>query len=385
MDAKSNNRIDVVHLIGFLAAGGAERNLYYLAPHLAKSKFRYAIVCLFTKGEFAPIVESTGVPVFELRYRQRFTIQTIIRLTRFLRRNKVKILHAHLFHAAFIGRIAAWLAGTPIIIDHSRGLYPPKRWYHRFFERLAIIIRTDLRLSVSNEIANDMVENEWTPRSKIRIVTSGVDPDHFQVPEDIRCSTRKALGLEGCIVIGTIGRLIEAKGFDLLIEVASLLREQDNRIKFLLIGYGPLEDSLRSEILRRNLSDCIYMLGKRTDIPALLSAMDIYLTTSRSEGVPVTLFEAMAAGKPIVATSVGGIPDVIEDGKDGILVPSRDPEAIARAIMRLLNDKALAESLVANARKKFLENYSTQAVLSKMENIYAELIEKKGIKMNKFT
>ncbi len=380
----SEKGIDVVHLIGSLSAGGAERGLYYLAPFLAKSKFRYAIVCLLRKGEFAPSVEAVGVPVLEMCYRKRYTIQTVMKLAKFLRENRVKILHAHLYHNAFIGRLSAWLAGTPIIIVHEHGMHSWKKWYHRLFERIALI-RTDLRLAVSKQIAEDRMERERTPPSKIRIVPCAVDSSEFEIAATMRMAKRQELGLENSIVVGSIGRLIRIKGADLLIEVASVVKQIDKRIKFLIVGSGLLEQDMRSQIVTRDLSDTVFMLGRRTDVPELFAAIDIYLIPSRGEGAPVTLFEAMAAGKPVIATRVGGIPDIIEDGENGILVPPEDSNAMANAILRLANDDDLRDKLGKNARKKFAESYSSEAILSKIEALYDELLEKKGLCLGKFT
>lgn len=376
---QSSRAIDVAHLIGSLSVGGAERNLFYLAPYMAKSRFRYAILCLMRRGEFASEVEKMGITVVEFGYRRRNTVTTTLRLARFLRKNKVKILHTHLFLPGLIGRIAAWLAGTPVIITHEEGRTLWKKWYHKLFERVAIF-KTDLRLAVSQDIAELRIKEEGTPPAKIRILPSGgVEPKIFDVPESVSAGKRSQLGLANQIVVGTIGRLVEAKGLDLLLEAASILKRLDSRVKFVIVGDGPLEEDLRRQIKAKNLDGIVHLLGKRTDIPEILSVIDVYVITSRTEGTPVSLIEAMMAAKPVAATAVGGIPEIISDGVDGILVTPEDAQEIANAILRLIKDADLRRRLGDQARKKAIERYSTKTVIEQTEAIYAELLRQKGL------
>ncbi len=366
-------QLDVLHLIGTLSAGGAERNLYYLASPMAASKYRYGIACLVRRGELASSIEAMGIPIFELGYRRRRTALTVIELARLLRRHRVRILHTHLFESGLIGRLAAWLARTPVIITHEHGKTLWKRWYHRAFERLAIHA-TDLRIVVSKDIMVLRRQLEGTPASKLRLVYNAVDPDPFVKGEDARVAKREELGLVDKFVIGTVGRLIEAKGLDIMLEVAREVTRSYPAVRFLIIGDGPLRPDLERLRFTLGLEETVIFLGKRTDIPELMAAMDLYMITSRREGLPLSLIEAMMAAKPIIATSVGGIPETLTDHDDGIVVPSGEVQSLAKAVFELADDPRLREHLARSARKKAVERYSAPGVLAQLEAIYEDLL-----------
>jgi glycosyltransferase involved in cell wall biosynthesis len=361
--------IDVLHLIGTLSPGGAERNLYYLAPHMATSRFRYGICCLMQRGDFAGEIEAAGIPVWEIGFRTRYTFTAIWKLARLLKQMRVKVLHTHLFLPGLIGRLAGLMAGTPVMIAHEHGKTLWKRWYHRWFERIILPV-TDMRIVVSEDILSLRLDREHTPRSKLRIVYNAVDPGRFETSQPLRSATRKELGLEGCLVIGTVGRLVEAKSFDLLLDVAHEVCRTKPEARFLIVGEGPLSEDLARRAASHGLSDLVHFTGQRSDIPELMAAMDIYLITSKREGLPLNLIEAMMAAKPIVATSVGGIPDTISHGEEGLLVQPGDKAGILEAVLSLAENGDRRQKLGARARQTAIERYSPARVLEELEQIY---------------
>ena len=377
--APASGDFDVLHMIGGLTQGGAERNLYYLAPWMAQSKLRYVICCLLRRGEFADEVERLGVPVFDLAYRRHLAPLAIFRLARFLRRRKVKIVHTHLFECGVVGRLAAWAAGVPIIITHEHGKTLWKKWYHRLFERIAIRW-TDLRIAVSGDIRYLRIKREGTQPSKIVLVGNAVDPARFEVSAEARRQKRIELGLDGSLVIGAVGRLVEAKAYDFLLEIARDVSSTLPDARFILVGEGHLAQSLEKMRDDLGLKDKVILLGGRRDIPEVLAAMDIYVITSRREGLPLSLIEAMMAGKPIVSTRAGGIPEAVADGQDAVLVDPDDRDAFVSALLSLAADPARMRALSASAKAKAVATYSARSILETLERIYASLLEKKGIK-----
>jgi glycosyltransferase involved in cell wall biosynthesis len=370
--------LDVLHLIGTLSPGGAERNLYYLAPYLRKSKLRYGICCLMRRGEFADEIERLGIPVFEMGYRRRYAIQTLLKLRRLLIERKVAVVHTHLFESGVMGRLAAWLARVPVIITHEHGKTLWKRWHHTMFERFAIRF-TDQRIAVSKDIMNLRLRREGTPPDKIRIVFNAVDPERFDLDQAARASKRKELGLEGSLVVGTIGRLVEAKAYDLLLDVAHEACSLRGDLRFILVGEGPLRQELERKRDRMGMGERFQLLGQRTDIPELIAAMDAYIITSLREGMPITLIEAMMSAKPIVSTAVGGIPDTLADDEDGLLVEAGTSEALVEALMGLLERPEKMRDFGLKAREKALKWYAPEKVLDQLEAIYAEIMNRKGI------
>jgi glycosyltransferase involved in cell wall biosynthesis len=370
--------IDVLHVIGALSPGGAERNLFYLAPQFARSKFRYGICCLTERGKFADEVERLGVPVFELGFRKRYAVSTILRLAKMLKEMRVRVVHTHLFTCGVIGRIAAWRARTPVIITHEHGKTLWKKWHHRFFERVAIR-RTDLRIAVSTDIMNLRLKHEKTPPSKIRVVFNAVEPADFVVDDARRAAKRKELEIDNSFVIGTVGRLVKAKSYDLLLEVAREVCSRKPEVRFVIVGDGPLRRLLEHTRDSLDLREKVHLLGTRADIPELMAAMDLYIISSRREGLPVALIEAMMAGKPIVATGVGGIPETLAHDRDGIIVAPGSKDALSDAILGLIDDPEKMRRIASNARRKAVVTYSPETVLAEIELIYRELLADKGI------
>jgi glycosyltransferase involved in cell wall biosynthesis len=370
--------IDVLHLIGTLSPGGAERNLCYLAPEFARSKIRYGVCCLIGRGELADEIERSGVPVFELGYRRRHAARTVLRLSHLLRAKRVKVLHTHLFEAGVIGRIGAWHARVPVVIAHEHGRTLWKRWYHRMFERLAAG-GTDLRIAVSEDILTRRVRLEHTPKSKMRIVFNAVDPAPFEIDQAGREAKRRELGLSNLFAIGTVGRLVEAKSYDLLLDVAREVSSKRPDARFLIAGDGPLADHLKRLRASQGLEERVMLLGARRDIPGLMAAMDVYVITSKEEGLPLALIEAMMSAKAIVSTGVGGIPDTLTDGVDSVVVKPGSREALAGAVLELMDDPERRRQLGENARKTAVARYSPERVIAELEAIYTETLTRKGI------
>jgi glycosyltransferase involved in cell wall biosynthesis len=374
----SERTIDVLHVIGSLTAGGAERNLCYLAPWMAESKFSYGVCCLTNRGEYAHEIECIGVPVFELGHRTRYTISTILRLRRLLKRRRVKVIHTHLFESGVIGRLAAWLAGVPVVITHEHGKTVWKRWYQRGFEALAMF-GTDLRIAVSDDIRAIRMKRELTPGSKIVVVGNAVEPLGYGLGDAVREAKRTELGLAGCFVIGTVGRLVTAKSYDLLLRAAEEVCGRRPEVRFIVVGEGPLRKSLTDLREALHLTDKVFFLGSRTDIPELLAAIDLYIITSQREGLPISLIEAMMAGKPVVATRVGGIPEAVRHNVEGMLVCPGERDGLVHAILGLMDDEAGMRVLGQRARARAIEKYSARAILETLEGIYASLLARKGI------
>jgi glycosyltransferase involved in cell wall biosynthesis len=373
-----HDRLDVLHLIGSLTSGGAERNLYYLAPEMARSRFSYGICCLLDRGELADEVESLGLPVSSLGYRKCLAGLAVFRLWRLLKRRRVKIIHTHLFECGVVGRLAAWLAGVPVIVTHEHGKTLWKRWHHRWFERLAAR-RTDLRIAVSEDIRDLRLKHEHTPPEKIVVVANAVEPSRFEVPEAARDAKRAEIGVTGSVVVGTVGRLVEAKSYDMLLEIARDVSARRPDVKFILVGEGHLGGTLRRMRDTLGLADRVLFLGNRRDIPELLAAMDLYVITSQREGLPVSLIEAMMAAKPVVATAVGGIPENIVDGEDGVLVEPANRQAFVEAALSLLGDPRRMRELGRRARDKAVARYSACKILETLETIYVSLLVSKGM------
>jgi glycosyltransferase involved in cell wall biosynthesis len=208
-----------------------------------------------------------------------------------------------------------------------------------------------------------------------------VDPKRFI---NIRkADIKKKLGLyQFDYVLGTVGRLVEAKAYYLMIDALSLIRDNSMNFVFLFVGDGELREELKQRTLEKKLGDRILFLGWRSDIPEILGAMDVFVISSIREGLPVSMLESMAAKVPVVATSVGGIPEVIRDGENGLLVPPNDSGKLAEKLLYLLNGPEYGRTLAHTAYQDILKKYSIQYVTKEIERIYLELFNSKNHSFN---
>jgi glycosyltransferase involved in cell wall biosynthesis len=290
-------------------------------------------------------------------------------------RRRVDLLHVNSYIPGNYARLAAALMQVSIVIDHWHG-------FTRFNRKRRFICRclgrfTDLSLAVSRLVRDYLVRQGGLNPAKIRVVANGVDVAAIDAarPGD---EVRRGLGLpEGVPVIGLVGRLDHwGKGHKELITAMARLKER-HPVHALIVGGGRKVDEVRQLAEALGLAGGVHFLGPRHDVPDLLNAMDIFVLPSYSEGVSLALLEAMAAGKPVVATAVGGTPEVVTDGENGLLIPPRDAPALTGALERLLADPALASRLGAKARAHVREHFSLDRLGREINAIYEELVEKK--------
>jgi glycosyltransferase involved in cell wall biosynthesis len=290
-------------------------------------------------------------------------------------RRRVDAIHVNSYVPGNYARLAAALMQVPIVIDHWHG-------FTRFNRKRRLICRalgrfTDLSLAVSRGVKDYLVAEIGLDPAKIRVVPNGVDLAALDAarPGPI---VRRELGLpEGVPVIGLVGRLDHwGKGHKELFQ-AMVSLQASHPVCALIVGGGRRQAEMRELAASLGLGESVHFLGQRQDVPDLLQAMDILVLPSYSEGVSLALLEAMAAGLPVIATAVGGLPDVVADAETGLLIPPKDAAALAGAITRLLTDPARAQQLGANARTHVRERYSLDRLGREINEIYGELVQQK--------
>ena len=233
------------------------------------------------------------------------------------------------------------------------------------------LARMDALIAVSPEVRQQL--QEALPGRNVELIPNGIDTDVFANIHK-RTSLRQELGIAGeDMVVGAIGRLVPEKGYLFFLACAKRLACVYKKLKILIIGDGPLRGELEDWVETAGLQQSVTFLGVRKDIPELLSLIDIFVMASTSEGLPMVLLEAMAAGKPVVATRVGDIPNVVEHGVSALIVPPADPEALADAVETLLLDAALRDRLGSNARQKVVADYSAQKMARAYTKVYERL------------
>jgi glycosyltransferase involved in cell wall biosynthesis len=238
---------------------------------------------------------------------------------------------------------------------------------------------TDRAIAVSDSTRRFLISERKVPAAKVRLIWNGAPLDEFApVAAEEALAARHELGLpEAATVIGAIGRLNEQKGHRYLLEAAARVLAQRPDAVLLIVGDGDLADPLRRQAQELRIADRVVFAGHRPDIPRLLGTIDVFCISSIYEGTPLTLFEAMAAGKAIVSTAVDGCREVLADGVTGLLVPPRDPDALAAALLRAAEDRPLRESLARMARKASAQ-YDIGRTVEEMQSLYEEVLREKG-------
>lgn len=373
-----SGKLRVCILIPKLQIGGAEIQVLHLLRNLDAARFSTHLCC-FTRGdpglerEAGRWVESVSWIDLHLR-----TLPfDMARLVRYLRRGRFQVLHCHLPLADSLGRLAGWLAGVPVLMttEHGRNLWKSK--VYLIFERLLNRL-TDMRICVSEDIMDIRRKREGTPLEKLELVPNAVDPETFAGPGRGRAAVMAEFGWDPSDpLVLSVGRLVKEKDYPLLVDAVSIMLDRHPGIRCLLVGEGDRRQEISDRIGSLGLAGHVRIAGARSDIPDLLGAADVFVLSSIREGLPVSLLEAMAAGRGIAATSVGGIPDAVREGENGLLVPPGDSAALAHAAGKLLGDRDLRLRLGAAAREEVEKRFSIKRTAGRVGEIYSELYGRK--------
>jgi glycosyltransferase involved in cell wall biosynthesis len=298
-------------------------------------------------------------------------------LLRLARRKKARILHVHGYAAANFGRVVARLIGARLVL-HEHFADPRMPFYQSLADRMLSGL-TDRAIAVSESTREFLACERFVPRERIRLFYNGAPLRTFAFPSSSTADgLRTSLGITAeNVVIGSIGRLNPQKGHRYLLDAAATMIANDGNVRILIVGDGDQEDALKEQSRRLGIAGQVVFAGHRTDIPQILAAIDVFCISSTYEGTPLTLFEAMAAAKPIVSTSIDGCREIIEDGKNGLLVPPRDPNALADALMRVVRSHELRESLARRARETSTR-YEVDDCVRSIESLYRELTGTNG-------
>jgi glycosyltransferase involved in cell wall biosynthesis len=366
----------VLYVIGSLPPNGAERVLLDLVRHLDRARFRPVVCCLHAGGPLLPAFEAAGAKVVVLGKRSRWEVSILAKLRRVIAEEGPALIHTHLFPADAWGRAAALLAGVPAVSTaHSSD--PWRGWHQRLADGILSRL-TERVVAVSEGVARSRRERERVPAATLTTIPNGIDLDRFDARRDVG-PLRAALGLpDGVRTVGIVGRLHPAKGHPELFEAVRQLLEGGLRLAVLAVGDGELRGELEGLARRLGLEGAVRFLGRRDDVAELLNVLDVYAMPSRWEGLPISLLEAMAASRPIVASAVGGIPEVITHGETGLLVPPGDPHALAAAVRRLLEAPEEARRMGEAARRAVRARFDVATMARRYEGLYEEVLAGPG-------
>ena len=373
--------VRVMYVVDHLKFGGAQTHLVQLLSRLDRRRFAPLVCALKAHGELRPAVEEMGVPVVDGGLGHTLMgpggVRVVARLVRLFRDYHVDVAHAYLFHPNALAPIAARLAGVRATVVSKRSLDR----YPSLFPRWAVKLGNALadRVMVNADAIGDFVAaEEGCPRRKMVLIANGVREEALRPPGD-RPAKRRELGLPPeTPVVGAVSRLAWKKGIRHLIDATPRLLEAVPDARVVIAGDGPLRSELEAQARSLGVRDRVLFLGSRPDTIELMAAFDVFVLPSVVEGMSNALLEAMAVGRPVVATDVGGNPEVVVDGETGLIVPPGDPHQLAASIQKLLEAPELAAEMGAAGRRRVIERYQIDVMTRRIEELYDTLLAGKA-------
>lgn len=368
----SHNVKTILYLSTSSGPGGAERVISNLAASLDPERYR-AILCLFRPGWIQERSEDRGIRTFIIPTHGMTDWRWALQFKRLLRQERVDLIHAHEFDANVQGTFVAALSGIPLVATvHGKNYF-----WERFRRRLAYrwVSRRATMVAVSENLKQFIVEKAGASPDRVKVLYNGVDvlPHCGRADVDV---CRKELSLpENDQIVGVVGNLYPVKGHQYLIDGIPAVLTKCPNTSFVFAGRGQLETELKEQVHRLGLDSRVYFLGLRQDIPRILAMLDVFVLPSLSEGLSMAILEAMIAGKPVVATRVGGNPELVLDGETGFLVPPRDGKALASSLVTLLTNRQQADLFGEKGKRRAEGQFSLKTMVRAYQSLYDECLQ----------
>jgi glycosyltransferase involved in cell wall biosynthesis len=348
---------------------GVKRLFAWMIPRFDPARFRVALVSLRKRDLSEETLDALGIDITYLA-KGKFDPSTLPALLKIIDAKQIDVLHLHGYGATTFGRLAAAMRGLPVVL-HEHANLTSTPWFQKVADKI-LERYTDVAIAVSKSTAEFVVGARLVRPSRVRVVYLGAPVDEFSRPRSAAeiAAVRAEIGAaSGDFVVGSVTRLHDSKGNEFLVAAAREVLDQRPRAKFYVFGEGPLRPALEAQAQALGLGDRFVFGGFVKDVARLLSAFDLSVFPSLWEGTPLTVFEALAASRPIVATDADGLLDVLADGRDAVIVPKRNAHALADKIVDLMDHPEERARLAAGARAT-ADNYDIGAFVRKMERLY---------------
>ena len=365
-------------------AGGMFKHIQNLVAHFSGS---CQLVLVVPAGsELISAVNSFPVSVHELPLAENVSVgrdfYSLKSLLAILRGEAPDLLHVHGYKMSFLGLLASRITGVPAVVTlHNFPAYPQERLMSRFYSAMGKLqVDNGLRfITVSHALSRYLQDRMNIPETKIEVIYNGINSKPFEEAllntEGRRnYSCLDFIKKEGVVLIGSVGRLAPQKGMERLVEAAALLAPRYPRARFVIIGEGPLRPNLERLISKLGLTGRFFLAGYHDNLPAIMSRLDIFVLPSHYEGLSIALLEALAAARPVVATSAGGVPEIVIPKKTGRLVPPGNPGRLAGAIGQMLSNPKEARNLALMGQKLIKTKFSSREMLHKTEAVYEGIV-----------
>ena len=371
-------KVRVVFWAGSFERAGTQRFLLELLRRLDRERFEPIVFAIKPEGELLPAITSLGVPVHAFGAWSGplapATLRDVLRAVLFLRREKVQILSCMLGITTILGPFVGRLAGVPVVVNNQRNLTywfsgGVREWSYGFVNRRLV----DAVLVNSGTARQELIDRFGVDSEAVVDIGVGIDATRFTdaTPD---AGLRAELELEGKRVVGIVAKLSPVKNHSMFLEAAAAMTSQRDDVEFLIVGDGPLRSRLEKKASELGLGGRVHFLGAQEDVPSILKLMDVFVLTSRSEGAPNAIVEAMASGLPVVATRVGGVPEIVVDGTTGLMVGEGQAGDLASAVLGLLADPERAKLMGDAAAERALKRYDVSVVVRGLEDVFDALL-----------
>ncbi|MCS7058376.1 MAG: glycosyltransferase [Meiothermus sp.] len=371
----------VLLLVTSLGHGGAETQVVELGRGLAQLGWAVRVVCMVPPGPKAQDLAQAGIPVDSLEMQPgRPSLKGFTRMVRLVRKFQPQVLHAHMVHANLLARLVRPFVRVPVVLCTAHNIIEGGRWRELAYRLTDSLC--DLTTQVSEAGLERYLRVGAIPPRRGLYIPNGVDPKRFAPDPAVRQPLRQRLGAQdGEFVWLAVGRFVEAKDYPNLLRAFAGVVQAHPEARLWLVGQGPLLEPMKELVGSFGLEEKVRFLGARGDVPSLMNAADAYVMSSAWEGMPMVLLEAAAVGLPIVATDVGGNREVVEQGKNGLLVPPKDSQGLAMAMRALMERPAAERTQMGQAgRALVLQRYDLERIVQRWDALYQELLRRKTLK-----
>ena len=371
--------IKVCHIAHGDLWAGAEVQLATLLEAIVRDSTLELSAILLNEGRLACEIRNLGVPVTVLSEERHSALTLCMKIVTFLREKRPHIVHTHKYKDNILGACAAAAAAVPVVVRVVHGMTEPfkgrayvKMMGYEFVDRLVTTTRVNKVIAVSTNI--EAVLGRLYGTRKVVQIHNGINLEKISPSRD-RESLRGALGIgTGDQIVGTVGRLVPVKGHDVLLRAASALLKRRRNLKFLIVGDGPLMSKLADLTRDLGIGKEVVLAGQRDDVYDLVNCMDIFTLPSTHEGIPMVLLEALALRRPVVASRVGGIPEVVENGVSGLLVAPNNGRELEQGIEKILQDGSYADQLGQAGRARVEEEFTAEVMAKRTADLYCSIL-----------
>ncbi len=354
-----------------------------LAARLARrlsDRYRFVFACLDDLGPLGRELRDEGYLVEVLGRRSGIDLACVRKLAAFARREGASLLHAHQYTPFFYCRApGTWLPRPPVLFNEHGRFFPDLPSRKRMVFNRLFLRRKDRVVAVGESVKQALIDNEGLPAARIDVIYNGVRLNDFSVNAGLRFEVRDELRIDPAAQVAIqVARLDYLKDHCTAVRTAERVQKQLPGFQLLVVGEGPERPKIEAEIQARQLAGCVRLLGMRTDVRRLLAAADVFLLTSISEGIPVTLIEAMGAELPVVSTAVGGIREVVLAEQTGLLAPAGDDVGLAKAALSLLADSRRSKEFGQAGRKRATALFSEEQMHAQYVQLYQQMLKVGG-------